>query len=280
MKKLLLLAASVGTYYLFKNKQAKKQPKQPIVKSTNTLQTKNDEFNLSGEYIWTFYLGPIKQTSIHVFAKDYIDYRMRGKAHSTDYRMHKLSYDHTQQKWIGKADDEVVYVLFFKQHQADKNQGEQITIYKHKCDSKGDEGIKEALDFAYPEPDATADHGWNIYSKKGTNEPQDILPFSGNFVSKPEQDTTEDRQNIAISDSQITLSDKTYQKLTHHLSERRWVGQCDDEYLVMFYENANDATNEKNAQLSLKHYQDIEKAYKSKHDAQTYMNFERVDNSD
>lgn len=274
MKKLLLLAASVSTYYFFKTKRIKKQTKQSVVKSTNTFHTKNDDFDLTGEYIWTFYLGPIKQTSIHVLANDFIDYRMRGKAHSTNYRMHKISYDNTQKKWIGKADDDVVYVLFFKVTQ---NANKQITIYKHKCANKGDEGIKEALDFAYPNDNATADHGWNIYSKKDTNEPQDILPLAGNFVSKQNQGTKA-TQNITISDSQIILSDKTYQKLTHHFGERRWVGQFKDDYLVMFYEDIADKTDEtnKNVSLSLKHYTDMEKAYKSKHDEQTYIEFELV----
>ncbi len=74
----------------------------------------NDDFSLTGTYQWTFHLGFIKQESIHSFYPEYIDYRMRGKAHSTDYRMNKLSYDDARKKWIGQSEDGTVYVLFFK----------------------------------------------------------------------------------------------------------------------------------------------------------------------
>ncbi len=298
MKKLLLLATSITAYYLLKNKQKKqaqaKKEDTPI-KTVNpqqkpqqqqanpkkqTASLDNDEFLLTGEYRWTFYLGPIKQVSTHIFAKDYIDYRMDGKAHSTTYRMKKLSYNAEQGKWIGITDDDVVYVMFFKPSVNLSANNDKITLYKHKC-ANGDKGIAEATAFAYPADDATADHGWNIYSKQGTDEPEDVLPFSGEFVATDDKadnkiDNKASDNKVTIADGQVTWAGKSYQKLTHHTGERRWVGQCEEQYLVMFYELNQENTEVKSISLSLQTYDDGEVAYQSKHDQQAFMDFKII----
>ncbi|MBS9779329.1 MAG: hypothetical protein KGV51_01760 [Moraxellaceae bacterium] len=226
-------------------------------KPTETL--KNDDFNLTGSYHWTFHLGFIKQESIHVFAKDYIDYKMRGKAHSTDYRIEKVSYDDTDKKWIGKSEDGTVYVLFFKDIT-----DESITIYKHKCAN----GMEEAIAFARPADDETKDHGWNIYAHEATDEKEDVLPFAGTYQNEEQQ------LKININDKQVTYQDKTYTKLSHHTGEKRWVGKLDDELLVVFYQtNTQDADNYQELLLAIETFDDGEPAYKAKHDEQTFISF-------
>lgn len=347
MKKLLILASSIIAYKLvtkafMKNKLQGNSPSENLdTESQSHPSTENTDKNnevfcisdrlvVSGEYRWTFYLGPIKQVSAHIFAKNHIDYRMQGKAHSTEYRMHKVSYDAQQGKWIGKTDDDLVFVLFFKTDasKADvfKGQGnakktpdnKQITLFKHKC-GYGKKGLAEAEAYACPPDDATADHGWNVYSKQGTNEPEDILPFAGKFIS------VDDERLVDIAPNQVVAFGKTYQKLTHHFGERRWVGQlvgkaieqvADNslknssnkisknspnnqgdnektdslEYLVMFYELGNslaqvtEKVTDPNAtvdavtdvSLALGRYQDIEAAYQSKHDQQSYQTYQLI----
>ncbi len=230
---------------------------EPEVAEEKSSTLKNDEFNLTGAYHWTFYLGFIKQKSTHIFAKDYIDYSMRGIAHSTDYRIEKISYDDGNKKWIGKSEDGTFYVLFFKDIT-----DEAVTIYKHKCT----EDMKEAVAFARPTDDETKDHGWNIYVHEGVAEQEDILPFAGKYYNAEQQLT------IDIKDAQATYQNKTYTKLSHHTGEKRWVGQLGDEFLVIFYQQSK-SDDYRELSLAIETFDDEEKAYKVKHDEQTFVPF-------
>lgn len=249
----VFVLAAVAAYYVYKSKNT-------VVKNTSEItqqyqsQFKDDDFSLQGKYRWTFFLGPAEQLSEHTFASDKIHYRMEGRVFSTDYTMHKLSYDAEMKKWIGQDNDGIVFVMFFKDIT-----DEQITIYKHKCKEGG---LKEALDFPYPPADATADHGWNVYTLEGVAEKSDELPFEDEF-------SYEDK-TIAMADAQTVWKNKTYTKLTHHLGERRWVGQLDDEYLVVFYEYEE---GNKDIRLSITETKDVEKAYKIKHNEVAYAVF-------
>ncbi len=235
---------------------SKETDEQEKSSETETV-TKKDEFTLTGAYHWTFYLGFIKQKSTHIFAKDYIDYQMRGIAHSTDYRIEKISYDDSNKKWIGKSEDGTVYVLFFKDI-SDK----AITIYKHKCTG----GLTEAIDFARPADDETKDHGWNVYVYEGIEEQEDVLPFKGEYHNEEQQ------LDIDIKDEQVSYQGKNYTKLTHHTGEKRWVGHFGNELLVLFYQPSKQ-DDYKELLLAVETFDDEERAYKVKHDEQTFIRF-------
>lgn len=129
-------------------------------------ETPAAQFPLSGHYIWTFEIPSMgTQNSHFVFYKDSIGYTMDGPVFSTDYIMVQKSYTekNDEKRWIGVGKggsipkDNVYFVLFIKDIT-----DSTATIYKHEC-TKGKE---EAENFAYPRPDETADHGWNVYYKK------------------------------------------------------------------------------------------------------------------
>lgn len=252
---LIALAAVGGGIYANKSQVTTNTPQATEQLSA---QLQQDDFPLTGVFRWQFYLGPVEQISTHTFAGDYIDYQMRGKVHSTDYRMKKLSYDAEAKKWIGETADGIVYVLFFKDIDKDK-----LTLYKHK--SKG--GLAEAIAFKKPPADATADHGWNVYTREGVTADADTLPLSGNYQNA-------EQMLVALSDQAVTWQGKTYQKLTHHDGEKRWVGQRNDSYLLLFYELPQ-GDNDSTVQLSLQTLTDIEAAYKAKHAQQTFNPFNK-----
>lgn len=117
-----------------------------------------DPFEYRGTYVWNFKILFTKQTSIHTFFEDKIEYEMKGKIYSTKYTMKKISYDKKINKWIGKDEKENVYVLFFRDKTANS-----VTIYKHKCKEGG---LQEAKEFQKSALDTKEDHGWNVYHLK------------------------------------------------------------------------------------------------------------------
>ena len=150
----------------------------------------HDQLDINGNYYWSFQLMGGEQLSYHTFHADSIEYTMEGKVYSTRYTMQKLSFDRTTNKWIGEDENNIVYVLFFKEVT-----DSTLVLYKHKCKSNG---LKEAVDFKLPEPDATEDHGWNVYYKN-TDHSHDKLPVSGVFLSK-------EGISINISDKKVWLA--------------------------------------------------------------------------
>lgn len=251
---IILLAITAG-FWFYKSENIVKNT--PSVTQQFSGQLKHDPFPLRETYQWRFFLGPVEQISTHMFFPSYIDYRMRGKVHSTDYRMNQLSYDAEQKKWIGETKDGLVYVMFFQE--IDQH---NISIYKRKCKT----GLSEAIAFQRPPADATADHGWNTYTLQGAKAPEDLLPLSGNYKNA--------QQTISLSDPSIKWQGKTYQKLTHHLGEKRWVGQLDDSYLLLFYELPE--SDQAPLSLSIQSFSDIEQAYKAKHKQQQFNEFQKI----
>lgn len=214
----------------------------------------HDRLDINGNYYWSFQLMGGEQLSYHTFHADSIEYTMEGKVYSTRYTMQKLSFDRTTNKWIGQDENNIVYVLFFK-----GVTDSTLVLYKHKCKSNG---LKEALDFKLPEPDATEDHGWNIYYKN-TDHSQDKLPVSGIFLSK-------EGISINISDGKVQVGEKSYDKLSYHSGERRWVGQFEKEYLQIFLK---DLSAKDTMVLSIKTYTNLEKAYKTKYNKVNWVNY-------
>lgn len=210
---------------------------------------KKDSFELKGTYYWNFKLMGTLQESINTFYADSIVYEMKGKIYSTKYTMQKLSYDHTEKRWIGEAPDKTVYVLFFKEVT-----DSTMVIYKHKCKDKG---IQEALNFPYPKPDATEDHGWNMYHSQKKFLAEDNLPFTGTYAS--------DKEKMFINSNTIKLNDKEYEKLSYHRGERRWTGRYKDEkeYLQLFFKPF---FNYETIYVNIQKYNNLEKAYKAKYD--------------
>ncbi len=204
-----------------------------------------DDFNYKGSYVWAFDLMGGEQVSTHTFYPDSISYTMKGKVYSTDYTMKKLSYQKEKNKWIGEDEDNIVYVLFFKE-----KTDSTLTIYKHKCKTNG---LGEAFNFAIPAPDATDDHGWNVYALNH-DETRDILPISGHFYNAEKE--------LTIGDAQIIYNQKNVKKMSFHVGERRWVGRHDDEYLQVFFKSLN---VEDSVQLSIVWSDNLEALYSTKY---------------
>lgn len=222
---------------------AHKNSKEETRKYSN--QFKKDAFEYKGSYTWAFDLMGSEQTSIHTLYPDSIAYTMTGKVYATNYTMKKLSYEKEKEKWIGEDENGIVYVLFFKE-----KTDNTLTIYKHKCKTNG---LEEALNFDIPAPDATDDHGWNIYALNG-NDTRDILTISGSFVNA--------ENNIDISDSILRFNEKEVQKISYHSGERRWVGKYQDQYLQVFFKKLgiNDSV-----QLSATWFTDAQAMYNTKY---------------
>lgn len=189
-------------------------------------QLVHDVFPHEGKYVWSFDLMSSEQVSTHIFYSDSIVYSMTGKVYATDYTMKKLSYDKTDDKWIGQDQEGIVYTMFFK----DKTDN-TIKIYKHKCK---DDGLAEALAFNKPSADTTGDHGWNVYSLNGHDTP-DVLPLSGTYRNN--------NNNLIISDKIMVIDGKKAEKISYHIGERRWVGSHDDGYVQIFFKRMEDTDN-------------------------------------
>ncbi len=250
----LLALAIVGVSYA--DNQASQLAQNPDATAA-TAQLKNDSLTLTGTYRWTFYLGPIEQVSTHIFADSVIGYQMRGKVHSTDYRMAQVAYDDSDKKWIGKTPEGLFYVLFFKDITPNT-----VTIYKHKCKK----GLSEAVAFKRPPADATADHGWNVYTRQGVPEGGDALPFASIFH------TPDLKSSFELHDDHAVWKNQRYQKVTHHSGERRWVGENNGRYLVIFYEYEK---RQPQGKFAIQVVDDVEKAYKLKHEQQDFTIYAR-----
>ena len=210
-------------------------------------QFKTDVFEYKGNYDWAFDLMGGEQISTHSLYRDSIAYTMTGKVYSTDYTMKKLSYEKEKGKWIGEDENGIVYVLFFKE-----KTDSSLTIYKHKCKTNG---LEEALNFGVPRPDATDDHGWNIYALNG-KDTRDVLPISGIFANV--------KSKVVISDSILTFDEKEVQKISYHSGERRWVGKYQDQYLQVFFKNLE---AENSVQLSATWSDNLEELYNTKYNS-------------
>lgn len=209
---------------------------------------KNDSFNLKGTHYWDFKLMGALQESINTFYADSIMYEMKGKIYATKYTIQKLSYDAVEKKWIGQDANKNVYVLFFKEIT-----DSTMVIYKHKCKNKG---LQEAIEFPYPKPDATKDHGWNVYRTKRNILVEDNLPFTGVYLSE--------KQSISITNDTINFNGKKYEKMSYHPGERRWTGKHKNtkEYLQLFFKPFS---NYDTIYTHIKQHYDLEKAYKTKY---------------
>lgn len=224
---------------------ASKNEKVDIEQYKNQFST--DSFKNKGKYVWSFQLMGTKQTSIHKFFRDSILYEMKGKIHSTKYPMYKLSYNKKENKWIGIDNNNTVYVLFFKE-----KTDNTLTIYKRKCEKNG---IEEALNFQFPKPDATDDHGWNVYALDGY-ETKDVLPILGDFSNE--------KNKISITDKIISIDDVSAEKMSFHSGERRWVGKHKNKYVQVFFKSLanNDAL-----ELSVNWFEDLEELYRTKYES-------------
>lgn len=188
------------------------------------------------------------QESINTFYVDSIVYEMKGNIYATRYTMQKLSYNQAEKRWIGQDFDKIVYVLFFKE-MTDST----MVIYKHKCNNKG---IEEALEFPYPKPDATEDHGWNVYHTQKEILVENNLPFIGKYNSKKEK--------IFITNNAINFNEKKYEKMSYYPGERRWIGKHKDteEYLQLFFKPFSSYNS---IYIDIQKYEDLEKTYKTKY---------------
>lgn len=187
-------------------------------------QLPQDAFLIRGTYRWTFKLAGFTQVSIHSFAEEHIDYSMEGRVHSTEYTMQMVSYDAGDRKWIG-YDGEHHYAMFI-----DPQEDGRLRIYKHKV-----KNLEEAVAFARPDPDATADHGWNDYTSAGDEERSDSLPLEATYTSGDGSDS------IILSDESVTHAGIDYAKVTYHDGERRWVGGNGSSYLLVFWRSEDPA---------------------------------------
>lgn len=138
-------------------------------KETNTDRKdkteQTEKIPLSGHYVWEFDIPNVGTQESHlVFYKDSIGYVMTGPAYNSNYVMLHESFENknSEMRWVGKGKggsipkDDKYFVLFFKEITDNS-----AMIFKHETDTK-----QEALDFEYPSPTATQDHGWNKYLKK------------------------------------------------------------------------------------------------------------------
>lgn len=122
-----------------------------------------EKLPFSGTYEWSFEIpNQGMQTLTYSFYPYAIQTKMEGRAFSTEYTQVLVSYDPLDNRVITigrggtESKDNVYQVMFFKDIT-----DSTMTIYKH--DSKS--GLKEAQDFAYPDPDTDKDHGWITYKK-------------------------------------------------------------------------------------------------------------------
>ncbi len=157
--KLFLIIISVSLIWT----ACKKQPETP--------QKEDPKINevvlpITGTYLWVFNIpGLGTQESQLIFEEDSVLYSMKGPAYTTDYTMIKESYteNDNEKRWIGVGKggsipkDDVYFVMFLKDIT-----DSTVTIYKHECTN----GKEEADTFAYPDENATADYGWNVYFKQ------------------------------------------------------------------------------------------------------------------
>lgn len=250
MKSVFLI---IGLLYLFSS-CAYKNTKEDVKQYKNELV--QDVFPYHEKYSWSFQLMGKTQVSTHAFFRDSIVYDMKGKIHSTNYSIRKLSYNALQNKWIGESPDKVVYTLFFK----DKTDS-TITIYKHKCKTNG---LEEAINFSFPKDEATEDHGWNIYTLKGFRT-EDLLQISNHYSNE--------LNSLFISDKIVVINDKQVKKMSFHSGERRWVGKYKNNYLLVFFKELK---NEGNLSLSIKWFNDLEQLYKTKYNTiNNWKNYEK-----
>lgn len=225
--------------------------------SSQEMQLAKDDFPLTGTYHWKFKLMGVTQHSIHIFYPNKIEYIMKGKVHSTQYTMKKISYQKNKNKWIGKDDHNTVYVLFFK-NQSTKG----IEIYKRKC-----KDMAEAVAFDVPPADATTDHGWNVYYIQD-EEVQEKMTIVGNYIGN--------QQEVFLSDNLVVYDGKDFNKLSFHQGERRWVGQNNNTYLQVFFK---DLSNEAQLYLAIDKFHDLEKVYKTKYNEGVFKSYQRKENS-
>ncbi|MEM6724120.1 MAG: hypothetical protein AAF598_08780 [Bacteroidota bacterium] len=240
---------------LFSCQQAHKSSQEEVDRFQSQFST--DPFSLSGDFHWSFQLMGGTQHSVHTLFPDQIRYSMDGRVYSTDYTMEKLSYDQSTNKWIGRDENGIVYVLFFS-NPTDSS----LTIYKHKCKTNG---IEEALAFERPAPDATTDHGWNVYASSNT-DPIDILPLQGIFANETYQ--------LDLSDQTVIFNEQAFEKLSYHQGERRWVGQHDSIYLQLFFEHLDDKVD---LSIAVAKHTDLEQAYQIKFQEVAFAPFTRSD---
>ncbi len=141
------------------------EKKKTTIPDDNTEAPKTVTNPLSGHYVWKFEIPGLGTQESHLtFYTDSTQYIMIGPAYNTNYMMIQESYteNDNEKRWIGVGKggsipkDGVYFVIFIKDI-ADNT----VKIYKRECNG----GKEEAENFPYPEPDATADHGWNTYVK-------------------------------------------------------------------------------------------------------------------
>lgn len=221
------------------------QKKQEIDIKKYSHSFAKDTFQIKGTYNWSFQLMGTEQMSIHSFYQDSILYQMKGKVYSTKYPMYKLSYSKKQNKWIGIDQNNVAYALFFKD-ETDST----LIIYKHKCKTNG---LEEAINFKFPNPDATEDHGWNMYSKKGFYS-EDKLYVLGNF--------SDEKNKISITENNIVLNGIYVEKMSFHSGERRWVGKNQNEYIQLFFKSLK---NNDTIEVSIQSSNSLKELYQTKH---------------
>ena len=214
-----------------------------------------DPFTLTGDYHWKFQLMGGTQHSVHTFYPDSIAYAMDGRVCATDYTMRKLSYDQSLNKWIGEDEDSIVYVLFFRDLT-----DSTLTLYKHKCSSGG---LAEAVNFELPLPNATEDHGWNVYAHAASEE-ADCLPVSGTYAAPT--------GSLELSDSLVVYNNKPFTRLSYHAGERRWVGQADSVFLQLFFREFSDFTQ---LHLSVTEFTDLERAYRTKYNTVNFREYKK-----
>ncbi|MEM6843356.1 MAG: hypothetical protein AAF632_14100 [Bacteroidota bacterium] len=218
-------------------------------------QLVSDPFDLTGDFHWKFQLMGGTQHSVHTFYPDSITYSMDGRVYSTDYTMQKLSYDQSINKWIGEDEDSIVYVLFFRDLT-----DTTLTLYKRKCSS---EGLAEAIEFELPPPDATEDHGWNVYARSARDE-ADRLPVVGSYSTPTE--------SLVLSDSLVVFNDQSFTRLSYHAGERRWVGQADSTFLQIFFQEFSDSTQ---LRMSVTEFNNLEQAYLTKYSTVDFRKYAR-----
>lgn len=217
----------------------------------------NDGFDYAGTYSWSFNLMGSEQISTHRLYQDSISYSMTGKVYSTDYTMKKLSYEKKKGKWIGVDKDGVVYVLFFKE-----KMDSTFTLYKRKCKNNG---LEEAINFDVPAPDATDDHGWNVYTL-GKMDAEDVLGFNGDFVGA--------EHKVSLTDSLIVFDNTPFQKLSYHSGERRWVGKHETRYLQVFFKDFKD-NDDTTVFLSIEEHPELETIYQIKFNEVSFAEYEQ-----